>query len=123
MNTSIFPQVCQQSSLPKPVPEYRFGAMHSGGPGKGLRERLKASGLSDWRFDWAWPDEKVALEVEGGLFNGGFHAHPTGIRRDMAKYNAAGARGWIVLRCLPEELLRASTLELVRAAIATRKAA
>lgn len=105
MNASIFPQVCQQSGLPKPVPEYRFHEVRK------------------WRFDWAWVDEKVALEVEGGIYSGGRHTRASGFVGDMEKYNSAGARGWIVLRCQPKELLTTATLELVRAAIATRKAA
>lgn len=123
MNSTIFPQVCQQYGIPKPVAEYRFGAMYSGGPGKGLRERLRASGLSDWRFDWAWVDHRVALEVEGGVFSGGRHTRGSGFVGDMSKYNAAGTLGWIVLRCQPKDLLKTATLSMVRQAIATRKAA
>lgn len=107
MTISIFPQVCTQSGLPKPVAEHRF------------------HGVRKWRFDYAWPEHKVALEVEGGLFARvkGRHARPQGIRGDMEKYNTAAGMGWLVLRCLPEELLRTATLEYIRAAIATRKAA
>ncbi len=53
-----------------------------------------------WRFDRAWPDHKVAVEIEGGLWmkNKGAHSHPTNIIRDIEKGNAAVLAGWTVLR-------------------------
>ena len=37
----------------------------------------------DWRFDFAIPSRRVAVEVEGGAFNGGRHIRPEGYLRDM----------------------------------------
>jgi very-short-patch-repair endonuclease len=51
-----------------------------------------------WRFDIAWPDLKVAVEVEGGVFVRGRHNRPTGFINDCEKYNAAAVMGWRVLR-------------------------
>jgi len=123
MTTNLFRAYCRTMGLPEPVTEYRFGAIASGGPGKGLRSRLKGTGLQDWRMDYAWPDQKVALEVEGGVFSGGRHTRGSGFVGDMNKYNAAGAMGWIILRCQPKELMRLSTIELVKRAMANRCAA
>ncbi len=36
----------------------------------------------DWRFDFAIPSHRVAVEVEGGAFNGGCHIRPEGYLRD-----------------------------------------
>ncbi|MEQ3161647.1 hypothetical protein AAA214_00660 [Parabacteroides goldsteinii] len=36
----------------------------------------------DWRFDFAIPSHRVAVEVEGGAFNGGRHIRPEGYLRD-----------------------------------------
>ena len=36
----------------------------------------------DWRFDFAIPSRRVAVEVEGGAFNGGRHIRPEGYLRD-----------------------------------------
>lgn len=85
--------------LPIPEREYRFAAHHSGGIGKGLRKRLKQAGLRDWRFDFAWPDIKFAVEVEGGGWSSGRHTRGKGFREDMEKYNAAMAFGWVIYRC------------------------
>lgn len=84
------------------VTEYRFGAMAAGGAGKGLRARLDALGLRDWRFDLALPEYLIAVELEGGVWNNGEtqsrHSRGKGMISDMDKYNAATVRGWRVLR-------------------------
>lgn len=53
-----------------------------------------------WRLDFAWPDLKVAVEVEGGTFARGKSRHTTGsgFHDDCVKYNAAAMLGWLVLR-------------------------
>ena len=53
-----------------------------------------------WRFDFAIPDEKIALECEGLSFHSkGRHQIPLGFAADCEKYNAAVAMGWRVFRC------------------------
>jgi very-short-patch-repair endonuclease len=47
-----------------------------------------------WRFDFAWPAEKLAVEIEGR----GRHQTFIGFRNDCEKYNAALLLGWRVLR-------------------------
>jgi very-short-patch-repair endonuclease len=51
-----------------------------------------------WRFDFAWPEQMVALEVEGGIWVAGRHSRPTGYAADCEKYNEAAIRGWKVIR-------------------------
>ena len=51
-----------------------------------------------WRFDFAFPKDKIAIEVEGGLFTQGRHTRGRGYIQDMQKYNAATILGWRVLR-------------------------
>lgn len=46
-----------------------------------------------WRFDRAWPDKKVALEVEGKG-----HAKWNRYHSDIEKYNEAARLGWTVIR-------------------------
>lgn len=57
-----------------------------------------------WRFDFAYPDIKLAIEIEGGTWIGGRHIHPIGFEKDCEKYNAATILGWRVLRCTPKQL-------------------
>ncbi|NNJ74548.1 MAG: hypothetical protein HKP56_05255 [Anderseniella sp.] len=79
--------------------EYRFAAHAAGGPGKGLRNRLKDAGLKDWRFDFAWTEHKFAVEIEGGAFSGGRHTRGKGFTEDLEKYHHAMVLGWSVYRC------------------------
>ena len=56
-----------------------------------------------WRFDYAVPDLKLAVEYEGHGQSGrsghvGGHASLTGMAGDAEKYNQAQALGWTVLR-------------------------
>jgi len=50
-----------------------------------------------WRFDFAWVEHKVAVEIDGGIFVGGRHVDPLGGHNDNTKRNAAVALGWKVL--------------------------
>jgi very-short-patch-repair endonuclease len=51
-----------------------------------------------WRFDFAWPERKVAVEVDGGTWTGGRHTSGSGFAADLEKLNAAVTLGWRVLR-------------------------
>ncbi|NYZ70022.1 hypothetical protein H0A36_28820, partial [Endozoicomonas sp. SM1973] len=57
--------------LPKPVTEYKFHPKRR------------------WRFDFAWPDKKLAVEVEGGGWVNGRHNRGQGFANDMEKYHEA----------------------------------
>jgi very-short-patch-repair endonuclease len=61
-----------------------------------------------WRFDFAWPAVKLAVEIEGGVRNMGRHQRPKGFTVDCEKYNAATLRGWAVLR-FTTAMVRAGT--------------
>lgn len=67
-----------------------------------------------WRFDYAWPEQRVALEVEGGVWTRGRHTRGAGFVRDMDKYNEATRLGWKLVRVLPDQLHSGYTAQLVR---------
>ena len=71
--------------LPLPVREFRFS------------ERR-------FRFDFAFPDRKVAVEVDGGGWLYGRHHRPKGYERDLEKCNLAQFLGWRVFRFTPQML-------------------
>lgn len=47
-----------------------------------------------WRFDFAWPSQKLAVEIDGR----GRHQTIVGVRADCEKMNEAIRLGWRVLR-------------------------
>lgn len=51
-----------------------------------------------WRFDFAWPEHKVAFEVEGGIWTDGRHTRGAAFNADCEKYNVAALLGWRVFR-------------------------
>lgn len=65
-----------------------------------------------WRFDYAWPFRRVAIEIDGGIWRkgGGAHSHPSNILRDMEKHNAAVLLGWRVIRVTPQQLADAVSM-------------
>lgn len=70
-----------------------------------------------WRFDYAIPAYKIALEVEGGVWTRGRHVRPQGFLNDITKYNTATLLGWRVFRTTPDKLLSGDTLFLLKNAI------
>lgn len=55
-----------------------------------------------WRFDFAFPNKKIAVEIEGGIWSAGRHNRGSGFMADAEKYNAAVILGWRVLRYTTE---------------------
>jgi len=51
-----------------------------------------------WRIDFAWPAQRIALEIEGGTWVQGRHSRPKGFEGDCEKYNEIALQGWRVLR-------------------------
>lgn len=81
--------------LPDPVPEYRFHATR------------------DWRFDFAWPDQLVAVELDGGTWAQGRHTRGAGYRADCVKANTAQMAGWIVLH-FTTDMLQEDPKQVIR---------
>lgn len=57
-----------------------------------------------WRFDYAWEEQKLALEVHGGIHSGGRHTRGRGFVEDREKMNEATLLGWTVLEVTPEHI-------------------
>ena len=61
-----------------------------------------------FRFDFAWPQHKIAVEIEGGTWTQGRHVTGTGFAKDCEKYNLATLSGWKVYR-FPTQMVRDRT--------------
>lgn len=73
-----------------------------------------------WRFDYAWPDLRLALEVDGGTWSNGRHTRAAGFERDCEKLNAAAALGWRVLRVTGAMIHDGRALMAIAAALSAR---
>lgn len=77
-----------------------------------LVPEYKFSSSRDFRFDFANPDTKVALEVQGGVWKGSFGGHTSGAGyvRDIEKSNLAVANGWRIVQCVPQDVCMLDTV-------------
>lgn len=85
--------------LPKPIAEWQFHKTRK------------------WKFDLAWPERRVALEQEGGVWIRGRHNRGGGMIADMEKYNAAALLGWRVFRFTPQQVQRGEAAAMMREAL------
>lgn len=67
-----------------------------------------------WRFDFAWPEKLIAVEVEGGIYTYGRHTRASGFEKDLEKYAEAVSLGWRVLRVGDKMILSGKALEYVK---------
>ena len=74
----------------------------------------------NWRLDfaWPWPERKLAVEIEGGVYSGGRHTRGKGFEADAEKSNAAVLAGWRVFRFTADHLDSGYALETLEAAFA-----
>jgi very-short-patch-repair endonuclease len=101
---SSVPFLLQQiawAKLPAPVTEHRFHPVRR------------------WRFDLAWPDAKLAVEVEGGVYveGGSRHTRGPGYEADCQKYAEALVLGWRVLRVTPRQVKTGMALRWIEGAL------
>jgi very-short-patch-repair endonuclease len=66
-----------------------------------------------WRFDFAIPSVKLAIEIEGGTWIYGRHNRASSIHLDFEKYNNAARLGWRLLRFIPAQLKEKKTYDLI----------
>jgi len=83
------------AGIPEPEREYKFHPKRK------------------WKFDFAWVEKKVALEVEGGIWVRGRHARPMGFIKDCEKYNTAGTMGWKIIRVCDVHIKTTEALDWV----------
>lgn len=95
-NAIQFILLCKLYGIDIPKREYKFHATRK------------------FRFDFAWIDCKLAVEIEGGVWIGGRHTRGTGYVSDMHKYNLASCDGWRVLRFTPQQIKKVDTYLMIK---------
>lgn len=51
-----------------------------------------------WRADFAYPSDRLLIEVDGGIYSGGRHTRGSGFEADCEKTSTAAAMGYRVIR-------------------------
>jgi hypothetical protein len=67
-----------------------------------------------WRFDLAFPDQRLAVEIEGGIWQYGRHNRASTFIKDMEKYNNACMLGWHLLRFSTEMVKKGEAVECIK---------
>ena len=98
-NEDIVKSVMISEGIPEPVFELKFHPTRR------------------WRFDLAWPDQKLALEVNGGDWAGGAHVRPAALTGDYEKRTAAAMMGWRIMVCRPNNLLMNDMIQNIKTAL------
>ena len=84
------------------------------------KKEFKFHTTRKWRFDYSWPQIKVALEVHGGVHTNGRHNRGAGFTEDRVKMNTAALDGWLVIEATTEQVKNGLMRQWVESAIAQR---
>lgn len=108
-----------------PAEEAFAAAMERAGLDELMRREYKFHAKRRWRFDFAWPRQRFAVEIEGVTHDGGRHQRIKGFEADAEKYEAAMLAGWCVYR-VPgtwhrRGMWREETIDAVRTMLARRQ--
>ena len=76
----LLAQQMQFVGLPVPEREYRFASPRR------------------YRADFAYPEKKILVEVQGGIYTRGAHSRGVGLERDYEKLNLAQLLGYKVFQ-------------------------
>jgi very-short-patch-repair endonuclease len=72
------------------------------------RRNFRFHPIRKFEIDWAWPEQKIGIEIQGGIWipgGKGAHSRPMNIVRDMTKHNLLLDLGWRVWHFTPREVI------------------
>ena len=98
-NPKIVKQYYMDCGLPEPVFEYRFHP-----------ERK-------WRLDIAWPERRIGMEVQGGIYIRGRHTRGSYLKNEYEKLTELACMGWRVLFVEPKDVCMLETVEKIKRAL------
>jgi very-short-patch-repair endonuclease len=93
----------QTAGLPEPQREFRFHPKRR------------------WRSDFAWPEQKVIVEVEGAVFSAGRHTRGAGFEGDCEKYNEIALAGFTLIRVTGKHINNGQAIHWIREALKQEK--
>jgi len=95
----MFEKIIENEFKTKCIPEFRFHPIRK------------------WRADYALPEFKILVEVEGAVWVQGRHTRGSGFVKDIEKYNTATSMGYSILRVQPKDLMSSGLLDLIKETI------
>jgi len=103
LDASAYKQKLKVKPIPKQSKEKNeinllLWALHRDGTIPSYLEEHTFSNKRKFRFDWAIPELKIAIEYEGVFSGKSRHTTISGYTNDCEKYNLAQIEGWKVLR-------------------------
>lgn len=98
IKSDFYTQVLKKEIGVEVVKEYRFDALRM------------------FRFDYAIPELRIAIEIDGGLWiaGGGRHNRASGFINDMEKLNLATSKGWRILRFTHTTKLLQQSMDIIK---------
>ena len=70
-----------------------------------------------WRADFGFPEQRVLVEFEGGVYTNGRHTRGRGFEKDCEKYNAAALMGYHVFRFTASMVKDGTAVKIVEQAV------
>jgi very-short-patch-repair endonuclease len=67
-----------------------------------------------WRLDFAYPEKRIGIEVQGGIYVRGAHSRGTGLERDYEKLNAAQMLGWDVYQFSRKMIESGEAIDIIK---------
>lgn len=74
-----------------------------------------------YKADFAWVDERLIVEVQGGLFNGGRHARGAGVESDLERQAIASCLGWKLMGFSPRHVKSGWAVEMTAVALGAKE--
>ena len=95
----LLAQQIEDAGLPTPQPQYHIympGASHP------------------CRADFAWPERKLLVEVQGGQWSHGAHTRGSGFEDDCRKYSQYALLGFRLMLITPDMISDGTAIEYLR---------
>jgi very-short-patch-repair endonuclease len=98
--------------MPQPAEQYRWATELENENGRPRQ----------FRADFAWPQFRLLIEVQGGVWRpgGGAHSHPSNIERDIDKQQCAVLLSWFVLPVTTDEVKNGKAIAMIERVLASR---
>lgn len=101
----LFAWQVKQAGIVQPVRQYPFAKCIS---------RL-------YRADFCWPDERLIVEIQGGIFVNGRHSRGMGYEADLERNSLAAMLGWKVLQFSPRHVKSGWALSATEVALGLKE--